>query len=163
MNLLDIETQTPISTPMISYKITTRKYKLKKTRKNVLAKATERLNISKNTFDLEKLKTVNFTKKVRGITTQLKETMMTLSKNTFSNTWVSISIKLEESVGKRSPLLQLYPFVDDGVIEVCGKLTQYKDLAEDQCNQLVEPKKSQTHLTGQLSKVFSCCRKYDAS
>ena len=47
-----------------------------------------------------------------------------------------------ESVAKKKPLLRLYPFVNEGVIKAGGRLTQTKDLADDQRNQIVIPKKS---------------------
>ena len=46
------------------------------------------------------------------------------------------------SVAKMSHLLRLNPFVDDGVIKSGSRLTQNKDLTEDQRNQIVILKKS---------------------
>ena len=65
-----------------------------------------------------------------------------------------------ESVAKKSHLLRLYPFVDDGLIKVGGRLTQNKNLAQP--NRYTQEKSTgQTHPAGHSSEVFSCSRKYD--
>ena len=52
------------------------------------------------------------------------------------------SLNAGESVAKKNPPQRLYPFVDDRVIKVDARLTQNKNLAEEQRNQIVIPKKS---------------------
>ena len=78
----------------------------------------------------------------------------------FSNKLRSLSAG--ESVARKSHLLRLYPFVDDGLIKVGGRLTQNKDLADVIPNRDTQEKSTgQSHPGGQSSEVFSCSCIYD--